>query len=96
MLKKTLVPVCLLAISLGAISCKKIESGKRPAGPLLFEKARSSDVIPLDYGELVSITPEGEFGATLWFQKADKTIVVVRVNVVQGIIGERVLTIPRK
>jgi len=52
--------------------------------------------IPLDYGELVAITPHGNFGAALWFEKPDKTVVAVRVNYERGVISRRVLRIPRK
>ena len=54
------------------------------------------DAIPLAYGKLVAITSSRMFLAELWFQKPDKTVVLVRVNWKTGNIDSNILTIPRK
>ncbi len=87
---------CMLAILL-TISCKKIE---RPSakGPLTFEPSRFTAAIPDDYGSLVGVTqnPRTPAWNTLWFQKPDRTITAVFINIDEGRIYEKVLTIPRK
>ena len=88
---------CIVAVCLAAISCRKIEESK-PAGPLAFDKTRFADAIPEEYGTLIAVTqnPSNSAWTDLFFQKPDKTITVVFVNVVEGQIYPRVLTIPRK
>jgi hypothetical protein len=58
----------------------------------------SLDAIPLDYGNLVDVTSDSSFPAwaQLWFEKADKTIVVVRVSWADGAIQKNVTVIPRR
>lgn len=91
---------CILAVCLVTISCQKREAMEYPkvAGPLGLELTKFADAIPDDYGTLVGVTEitrnPGWVG--LWFQRPDKTITAVFVNIEQGRIYERVLTIPRK
>ncbi len=96
MLRKMLVVLCVCALSAGVISCQKL--GRQEAGLLPVETIEFKDAIPLDYGELVAVIPrpeaQGEF--SLWFEKPDKTIAVVWVNLVSGTIGPEVATIPRR
>lgn len=100
MLKRSFGAFCILAVCLGTISCQKRESLVYPkvTGPLALEPAKFADAIPNDYGTLVGVTESarnpGWVG--LWFQRSDKTITAVFVNIEQGKIHERVLTIPRK
>ncbi len=93
MLRKTLL---LLCVSLSLTACQKMNQVEM--GPLPFEKATVLDSIPLEYGELIAITPRGSYPdrATLWFEKPDKTIVAVRVNFKAGWISPEILSIPRK
>jgi hypothetical protein len=95
MLKRFLTGVSIVALSMGMSACEKVE---RPAVDkmLPFEEARMLDAIPLAYGKLVAITPSREFQAGLWFEKPDKTVVLVRVNWATGNLLRDVLTIPRK
>ncbi len=95
MLKRFLTGVSIVALSMGMSACEKIE---RPAvGRIsLIEEARMLDAIPLAYGKLVAITTSGEFIAGLWFEKPDKTVVLVRVNWSTGKLLGDVVTIPRK
>jgi hypothetical protein len=68
------------------------------SGPLAFEPAKFADAIPDDYGTLIGVTQNSESPkwVALWFQKPDKTITAVFVNIEQGKIYEKTLSIPRK
>ncbi len=96
--KKTVVLLlCLLVLNLAAISCHKLDMVRGapvPSSPLPFKVL---EPIPLDYGQLVAATPHPDDGhwVALWFQKPDKTIAVVYVNVSQGKVIDRA-SIPRK
>jgi hypothetical protein len=90
---------CILVVCLAIVSCKKIETeGPRMSGPLAFELAKFTDAIPDDYGTLLGVTqnPQNPKWVALWFQKSDKSITAVFVNIEQGKIYEKALTIPRK
>ncbi len=78
MLKRFLTGASIVALSMVMSSCEKNE---QPAGErmLSFEEGRMLDAIPLAYGKLVAITSSRLFVAELWFEKPDKTVVVVRV-----------------
>ena len=95
MLRKILVVLFVFSLSLPLVTCKKAQRIK-PTGQLTFEQADLVDIIPLEYGKLMAITPDGDLQAVLWFEKADKTIVVVRVNYSRGSINRNVLLIPRR
>jgi hypothetical protein len=95
--KKTMVVMLIvLTLSLGAIACQKLETSwyARPVGTPLPPKVLKA--IPLDYGELVAVIPYAEDAhwAVLWFQKPNKTITVVYVNMAREIVWVRA-TIPR-
>jgi hypothetical protein len=62
---------------------------------LKTETISSTDAIPLDYGNLIAVTTSPPH-AQLWFEKADKTIVLVRLNYVSGGINNSVTIIPRR
>ena len=91
--------LCLLAVCWGTSSCQKrqpVSSGV--AGELKFQPAKFTDGIPDDYGPLIGVTqnPADAAWVGLWFQKQDRTITAVFVNVNQGSLFEKTLTIPRK
>lgn len=92
MLKKVSVALCVLTLSLGAVACQRLEQ------PESSKPAKFMSAIPLDHGDLISVTlhPDQPRLAALWFQKPDKTISVVRVNIAEGKIYEDVITIARK
>ena len=97
MLKKLLALLYVPALSLGTIACQEIE--ERPAfeATLTFEKVKFTDAIPLDYGELLAVTPtRAPHQAALWFERPDKTITVVRVNISVGGVAGDALIIPRR
>jgi hypothetical protein len=95
MLKRFLTGALIVTLSMGMSACEKVE---RPTADkmLPFEEARMLDAIPLAYGKLVAITSSRTFIAGLWFEKPDKTLVLVRVNWSTGNLYRDVLTIPRK
>ncbi|HEX3319298.1 MAG TPA: hypothetical protein VHR84_01220 [Terriglobales bacterium] len=99
MAKRHVVFLMLLVVLVFSISCKKIETAKpKIAGPLALQATRFGDAIPAEYGNLVGVTqnPQDVGWVGLWFQKPDQTITAVFVNVEQGRIYEKTLTIPRR
>jgi hypothetical protein len=98
MTRKRLIALCILAVCLVIVSCKKLGHPTSPAGPLIYETVKFTDAIPQDYGPLISITqnPKVPDWVGLWFQRSNGSITVVFVNTTQGMIYERALTIPRK
>ena len=92
-----IVIVCVILTCLFALSCQKLED-TRPTATLKFEKWKSMDAIPGEFGKLVGVTmnPAYPSWAQLWFEKPDRTIVVVKVQWNAGYINEDVLFIPRK
>ena len=98
MLKKLFALLYVLALSLGTIACQKLEARPSFEATFAVEKLRFTDAIPLDYGELLAVTPtRPPHQAALWFQSPDRTITVVRVNVsVGGFAVGDALIIPRR
>ena len=94
------VSILLLLVVLTCnISCKKLETAHpETAGPLPFQATKFADAIPADYGNLIGVTqnPQNAGWVGLWFQRPDQTIMAVFVNVEQGRIYEKTLTIPRR
>ncbi len=93
MLKRFLTGASIVALSMGMSACEKMEL---PEKTLSYEEAKTLDAIPLAYGKLVAITSIRANVAELWFEKPDKTVVLVRVNWATGTMSSRVLIIPRK
>jgi hypothetical protein len=93
---KHVVVSSILALCLGLISCAKLNP--TPTGPLTYETNKFAGAIPQDYGQLIGVTQNPEVAqlVALWFQRSDGTISAVSVNVREGKIGEKTLTIPRK
>ena len=88
-----------LALILGATSCQQLPAPRTFApGALQTEDMTYIDAIPLDYGTLVGVTslPDNPYTTGLWFEKPDKTIVFVRVNISLGRIEKRALILPRR
>ena len=91
MLRKMLVLLGLVFFSLTVMSCEKLPQADEPGAGLT-----PLDEIPLEYGELVAVHPHPlPYVSQLWFQKPDKTLVVIDVNVSRKVTG-RVVTIPRR
>ncbi len=99
MRRGTALLLVVLALILGAMACQQLPA-QRPIvkGALQTEEISYTDAIPLDYGTLVGVTalPEYPYTAGLWFERADKTIVLVKVNVALGQIQKNALILPRR
>jgi hypothetical protein len=83
------ITLCALGMALGLAACEKL--------PEKLEIA-TMEAIPADYGELVGVSPHGahSYITVLWFEKPDKTIVGMRVDLAHDrIVVEPVATIPR-
>jgi len=95
MVRKHVVALCILALCLATVSCTKLGE---PKGPLTWETSKFGDAIPQAYGPLIGLTQNqptpGWVG--LWFQRSDGTIAAVFINLQEGKISEKTLTIPRK
>ncbi len=100
MFGRKVIPIAISVMpSIVFLSCQKLpESNRAVAGPLKVESLPSLDAIPLEYGNLVAVTSSSDNPgrAQLWFEKQDKTIVVVRVDYVRGVPYPTALIIPRK
>ena len=97
MVRKHVVALCILALCLATVSCTKL--GEPKSGPLTtWETAKFGDAIPHEYGPLIGLTqdPQHPGWIGLWFQRSDGTIAAVFVNIQEGRIGNKALTIPRK
>ena len=100
MLRSAVGALCVIALSL--VACHKLERGPAAApkvqGPLKFDAAKFPDAIPLEYGTLVGVTQNSMSPGwvALWFQRPDNTIVASFVNIDEGRVFEKSLTIPRK
>jgi hypothetical protein len=95
---KLVVVVSVLALSMGLASCTKIEEGPSPTpeGNLGTVSNPFTDAIPREYGRLVGVSSVGDEWNALWFEKEDKTIVVVGVNWIERKMLEKVAVISRK
>lgn len=94
--RKPVLALLAFLLAIGAVSCERIEETQILEAKLSFTVAEFTDAIPLEYGELVSVTPLQEYQAMLWFKKSDDSIVAVRINVARGAIADGVLNIPRR
>ena len=88
---------CILPLCLGVVSCRKIPTSEG-AAQLKIEPLKALDAIPLDYGNLVGVTSNSTSPgwAQLWFERADKTILVVKINFEAGEMGVNAVVIPRR
>ena len=91
-----LVLACGLLLCLVGISCEKTQTPVRPELKLSFETIKTQNSIPAEYGELEAVVVDSPNLARMFFEKEDKSLVVVTVNVADGSLQDRVLVIPRK
>lgn len=89
--------LCVFGLGLAVSSCQKLESGATPT-VFSLEPVKFQDAIPAEYGSPIAVTTDAAYGgwAQLWFEKSDKTIVVVCVSYIRGTMRQNVMTIPRK
>ena len=83
---------------LSAVSCVPLEKKPDPSGLLPPGTLEDRAAIPLEFGDLVAVTTDEVRPdlAQLWFQKPDKTIVVVCVEFILGHVRDRVIVVPRR
>ncbi len=93
---KWLIITCALLLCIGVVSCQKTGTTIPPERQLGFESFKAQNSIPLEYGNLVGVSIDAPANARMFFEKPDKTIVVVTVNVEKGWLPDHVLVIPRK
>lgn len=96
---RTVSLLSALALIIGAAACQQLPSPvSTTRGPLQTEELAFADAIPLEYGALVGVTalPDYPYTAGLWFEKPDKTIVLVKVNVSLGKMEKKALVLPRR
>ena len=88
----------LIALLLLTANCRKVVTDVPPPGQLEKISLKHLDLIPLEYGELVSVTTHAQYEgwAQLWFVDEERTIRMVRVQFHTNRLHENVLTIPRK
>ncbi len=93
MCKKMLLSFFGMALILMVISCERLdEPAARQCGQIDCHPL--ADGISSEHGRLVSVTTNNRFEVTLWFERPDRTVVGVRVNLSLGVIVDEV-TIPR-
>jgi hypothetical protein len=94
---KLLIGVAVLALGVGSTACKRLEGPTVDVrGRIQSAPAPYVDAVPLEYGRLVAVTPTFGQWVALWFEKADKTIVIVQVNWAEGKRGDDVGLITRR
>lgn len=89
------VPILILILLF--ISCQKVVQESVAPGQLEKAKMENLAEIPLDYGNLISVTTHAQYEgwAQLWFVDQQSTIRMVRVQFHTNRIHEHVLVIPR-
>jgi hypothetical protein len=96
MVRRMFVLLCGVTLCLAFLSCRRIAT---PVSRELLkvESIKSIDAIPTEYGNLVSVTQRDPNSVLLWFERPDKTIVIVGLRA-QGnnvSLAENVALIPR-
>lgn len=92
-MQKTILIAAVAALGLAAVSCHKLEPQANPE-----QRTVTLDAIPQDMGELFAVTsaPNWPTSAQLWFQKPDKTITMVAVDMKGLRLSGTVVNIPRR
>ena len=91
--------LALVALCAAAISCQKlVNEEKERLGDLRVEPLKARDAIPAEYGKLVGVTNDNRYPyvSTLWFEKADGTIVAIGVDGKHNRLSDIALLIPRR
>ncbi len=93
---KVVIVILILTCTV-AFSCQKLEKTS-PAVTLKFEEIKSPDAIPAEFGNLVGVTTSSTYPdwAQLWFERPDKSIIVVKVDWNVGYINQKAMVIPRR
>ena len=98
---RTVLFVSVITLCMGLTSCQKLgpdAEALQAARELKKETLKSLDAIPVEYGNLVGVTTNSQNPqwSQVWFEKPDKTIVVVSVNTIDGFLWKEALSISRR
>ena len=96
MVRRLTILLCGVPLCLGLLSCQRI-SNPAEGAQLKTEPIKSLDAIPAEYGNLISVTQRGLESTLLWFERSDKTIVIVGVSAKGNTLSlaQNVVVIPR-
>lgn len=101
-MKRVALLLSCLALVFVLSACQRLEVARplegRGRGELPKERLPYMDAVPLEYGDLVSVTTTADHPtwAQAWFVRPDKSIVVVWVNTRTGSMLPDAVTIPRR
>ncbi len=95
---KILGALAVVLLALGLASCERLPRAQMPTASLNLNTLTAVDAIPLEYGDLVAVTSDAQLphSVQMWFQKPDKSIVVVFVDYRNHFMLPRTLSIPRR
>ena len=93
-----LVLVTLVVVCLAVTGCQKLPAWDRAGTGGQVDPSKFADTIPLEYGNLIAVTNNSVDSpwVSLWFEKPDKSIVVVSVDRHTGRVWTEVRVIGRK
>jgi len=93
-----LISFVALCMGTGLTSCERLKPENKAGRQLKIERFESIPAlaIPAEFGNLMGVSSDRSDWAQLWFEKPDKTIVVVWVNSTEGAIRDTFVLVPRK
>lgn len=96
MKSRAIVVVLVVASLVVAAGCRKLDTGT--PGTIATERAVSDSEIPLEMGNLVAVTTSEQWPglAQLWFERPDKTITMIAVDMKNLRMSDVVVKIPRR
>ena len=95
-MKKLSIFLLLTFISISiAFSCQRISTDEK--GELKSVQLSNLKGVPLEYGELISVTTHAAYPgmAQLWFEDDDRIIRMVRIGFDDNKVREQVIVLPR-
>ncbi len=99
MLSRIGISLILVILIFLSLSCTKIEQpAARGRGDLVFKALPSPDSIPLEYGNLVSVSSVAgyQYWVQLWFQDENGILRMVRYRIKGNNFAKNFHLIPRK
>ena len=102
MSRRSILFLCCAATCFVATACQKLDDVRPLASPkrgaLPMEQAKFLDAVPAEYGDLVAVTSNAEYPtwSQAWFERPDKSIVIVTINSGTGRILDRIIVVPRR
>jgi hypothetical protein len=106
-MRRISLSISFIAVAcLATVSCQRLDTNMCPKPSATPAKVAQpsprpavlADAIPSDYGTPIGVTPDPTRPqqVAVWFAKPDRSIVAVFIEVEQGKLSDRTLTIPRK